>query len=136
MSGTTAVTRNIVKTKYEGKAVEKIEIAWTSTAGGAATVAIEKLHGYIVKLVTDPDGTDAPTANYDITLVDEHGADALAGAGIDRHTSTTEVVYPKGTNAVVPVFIAGTATFTVAAAGNAKSGVATLYIVESLLILA
>jgi hypothetical protein len=82
-------------------------------------------------MITDP-GATAPTDDYDITLVDEDGIDALAGAGANRDTTNTEQVYPVASNAKVPVLLCGTHTFTVANAGNAKVGRAILVIAESL----
>jgi hypothetical protein len=133
MAGTLTVTREVRKGDHKGaKLIQKIKVAWTSDASGNADTSIENLHGFLVKMVTDPDGSAAPTDNYDITLVDELGIDALADAGLNRDTANTEQVYPIATGAQTPVLLCGTHTFTVANAGNAKSGVAYLYIVESL----
>jgi len=55
------------------------------------TVLATKIGGYLLALETNP-GATAPTANYDITLVDADGHDVLEGVGANRHTSTTEKV--------------------------------------------
>lgn len=132
MAGTVTVTRDPRRAPNNGKPIERISVAWTSDASGNATGSIENLYGFCLKLVTDPDGSAAPTDNYDITLVDENSIDALAGAGADRDTANTEQVYPTASGAQVPAFLCGTHTFTVANAGNAKSGVAVFYVVESI----
>lgn len=133
MAGTLTVTRQPLRTKYEQKMIERIHVSWTSDASGNADVAISDLYGYIIKLITDPAAAgSAPTDNYDITLVDEYGSDALEGAGADRDTANTETAFPAKASATVPAFVAGDVTFTVANAGNAKSGVAVFYIVECL----
>lgn len=130
MAGTVTVTRQPLVSKY-GKEMEKISVDWLSDASGNATVVIEELYGYVMKAVTDP-GAAAPTANYDITLIDENSVDALIGALIDRHTTTTEQVYPVQSGASTPVHVFGDHTFTVANAGNAKNGTCVFYFVECL----
>jgi len=113
-----------------GREAEKISVAWTSDGSGNASVSIENMYGFIIKAITDP--TDGPTDNYDITLVDENGMDALNDSLLNRDTTNTEQVYPGVTNASVPIFVCGTHTFTVANAGATKSGVCVFYMVESL----
>jgi len=112
-----------------GKRITRIVIDWVSAADGSCTKALDAIYGYLVKMVTDP-GSTAPTDNYDITLIDQDGADALAGAGADRDTANTEQVYPVASGAQVPVFLCGTHTFTIAAAGDSKVGKTVLYIME------
>lgn len=104
--------------------VRKIRWAWTSTAGGAADLITTKsYYGEVLALVTDPDGTAAPTADYDITVTDAEGYDVMQGAGSDRHTSSTETAVPTAKSIAF-----GPLTLNVANAGNAKSGVAILYV--------
>lgn len=122
MAGTLTVTRTPGKTKY-GREYEIVQVDWTSDASGNADVAVA-LDGFLVKSVTDP--VDGPTDNYDITLV-QNGADQLAAALENRDTTNSECVIHAA-----PIFLAGSHTFTVAAAGNAKSGKAFLYLVDSL----
>lgn len=132
MAGTVTVTRDPRRAPNQGKAIERISIAWTSDASGNATGSIENLYGFLVKAVTIPaGGGSAPTSLYDVTLVDENGVDAAASAMIDRSATVSEQVYPTATNAQTPVFLCGTHTFTVANAGNAKSGTCVLYTVEA-----
>lgn len=113
-----------------GRNAEKISVTWTSDGSGNASGSIENLYGFVIKAVTDP--VDGPTDNYDITLIDENGMDALNDALLNRDTTTTEQVYPGVTNASVPVFVFGTHTFTVANAGTTKSGTCVFYIIENL----
>lgn len=128
MAGTVTVSPK-PKVSGQGMKVERLEVAWTSDASGDATGSLTA-YGWLIKVVTDP--TDAPTDNYDITLLDEYGADAFQGLLMNRDTTVTESAYTFVTGSPVPVLLAGAHTFTVAAAGNAKSGVATLYLVECL----
>ncbi len=117
------VTRTPGKGKY-GKEYEIVQFDWTSDGSGDASVAVN-LDGFLVKSVTDP-GATAPTDNYDITLV-QNTADQLAGALIDRDTANGETVIHSA-----PIFLAGSHTFTVAAAGATKVGTCYLYLVDLL----
>jgi len=128
MAGTLTVTR-IPKVSGTGRESEIVQIDWLSDSSGNADVSVN-LYGFLVKAVTDP-GVAAPTANYDITIV-QNGVDAAAGLLIDRHTTTSEQVYANVTGAAVPIWLCGDHTFTVANAGNAKNGTVYLYLVESL----
>lgn len=131
MAGTVTLTRDPRRGQNEGKNIERISLAWVSDASGNADLSIAKLYGFLLKVVTDPDGTAIPTLNYDITLIDENGIDAMAGAALDRSDTVTQQVYPVALNAQTPVFLCGTHTFTIANAGNAKAGVAVLYMIET-----
>jgi len=123
----------------DGSQDNKIVISWTSATGGVVSAAIAstfaaaqpwngpkptKLKGFIVRVVTNP-GATAPTAAYDLTLLDEDGVDVLAGGGADRHETNTEQIIP-----VSPPFVDGELTFTLAAAGDAKIGVCTIYMIK------
>lgn len=88
-----------------------------------------KISGRLLALETDP-GSTAPTANYDITIEDQHGHDVLQGVGANRATATTEkvAVVFSGTSVHPPVAKSDTLTFKVA--NNAVNGagiVAKLY---------
>lgn len=130
MAGTVNVTREVIG--GGSKAITKYTLEWTSDASGDADTTLN-LFGYLLKAVTVP--TDGPTDSYDITL-EQYGVDMAAGLLADRDTANAEIVFgiaKNGTDiAPVPPFLQGDHTFTVAAAGNAKSGVCYLYISECL----
>ena len=70
-------------------------ITFTCTADAAdgsfpQTNITDAIEGELLQLETNP-GATAPTANYDIVLNDDQGADVLMGVGANRHTSTTEI---------------------------------------------
>jgi len=123
----------------DGSQDNKIDITWLSTDLGVVSAAIAstyaaaqpwngpkptKLKGFIVRVVTNP-GATAPTAAYDLTLLDEDGVDVASGNLADRHESTSEDWIPSD-----PPYIDGELTFTLAAAGNAKIGVCTIYMAK------
>lgn len=103
--------------------VSKIKWTWTSTAGGAADlITTRSYYGEVLALVTDP-GATAPTDDYDVTITDSEGYDVLQGAGANRDTANTETAVPAATSVAF-----GTLTLNVSNAGNAKEGIAILYI--------
>lgn len=108
--------------------VKKIRAAWTSgTAGegGTASAQTSKVYdGKLISLITDPDGAAAPTDNYDVTVADVDGDDVLGAGGLNRDAANTEVVGEASLGAVAGSKL----TISVAAAGDAKAGVVTLFI--------
>ena len=113
----------------DGTRLSKFTVTCRSATGGAATLSIPNFNGWWIKTVTDP-GATAPTDNYDITMIDELGADAAEGLLIDRDTANTETKYMNVTGGVVPLLVNGTHTFTVANAGDEKDFVCTMYLVD------
>jgi hypothetical protein len=91
---------------------EDIPVDVTSDADGDATITLQ-IYGHVLGIITDPGAGDAaPTDNWDVTLIDERGLDlldpdtgvssattTLAGVGINRDTSTTEMVEAYRVNA-------------------------------------
>lgn len=132
MAASVTVTRAPVKQLANGRVIQKISIAWTSSSGGAATGSIDDLKGFLVKVVTNPDDSAAPTDDYDITLVDSNGVDAAQGLIANRDTANSEEKYMTPSGSATPVLLDGTYTFTIANAGDTKSGVCELHIMEQL----
>jgi hypothetical protein len=104
---------------------KKIRWSWTSDGSGDASEATTKAYdGKLIGLTTDPDGSAAPTDNYDIVITDGDGDDVLLGAGADRDTANTEHVAEASLGAVAGSKL----TLVVSAAGAAKEGVVVLYV--------
>lgn len=124
VAGTVTFTETI--TPHKGGNMKEVKIAWTSDASGNVTehTTTNFYNGKIKYFVTDPDGTNAPTDNYDIQLLDRNGIDILAGAGANRDTANNEYVLDASVGAIVNSQI----TVAISNAGNAKSGVILLYI--------
>lgn len=114
--------------------IRKITLSWTSDGAGAVSATIANINGEILRVVTNPDGTDIPTDNYDIVLNDADGFDVLVGLAANRDTATTEAIAPgialtNGvTISVVPFAVNGNLTLSVTNAGAAKKGVITIYL--------
>lgn len=109
-----------------GSPVSIIIWTFTSSAGGAASEQTKKVSGKVKRMVTNPDNTDTPSANWDLTITDEDGVDILEGEGANRDPAgagtSEEFVFP------LSALVASKLTFTVANAGNAKKGVVKLYL--------
>ena len=103
-------------------------ITWpfTTDVSGDASEETEKLNGKIKRIVTNPDNTDTPSANWDLTITDEDGVDILEGEGANRDSAG--VGTSEGLTLTVSELIASKLTFTVANGGNAKKGVVKVYL--------
>lgn len=128
MAGSVTVTTT-TRALNSGKKIKVVNIAWTADVA-AATVpdtALNDLNGYLVKVITNP-GSTAPTANYDIMLLDydDSTVDAANAAIINRHTTSSEIVLPT-----VPPLLCGNYTFNLTNnAVNSATGVCILFIEE------
>lgn len=111
---------SVTSTRYGN--LEAITISWTADGSGNYTESFG-LNGQVVKVVTNPDGSSAPSADYDVTVIDGDGVDVLNGDLGDRHTSTSESVVPDPL-----AYHIGDVTFTVANAGDGGAGVAVFYV--------
>lgn len=121
-----------------GGAIRTVTAAWTSDGSGNATATTGKIVGTLLQGVTNPDDSAAPTANYDIVLTEENGANLLGGCDFDltdRHTSNSEISHFLITNAAATdpggvgahPAVCSPITITVSNAGDTKSGVLVLY---------
>lgn len=113
-------------TRVRRGGVEEVSIAWTSDSSGDFTEAVQ-LYGTLRKIVTNPADAsgDAPTDDYDITLIDKDGIDAMTTLGANRDTANSEVLYESSTG--IPMLLSGVHTLTIAAAGDTKQGVVRLF---------
>lgn len=87
MAGSTSVTH------YNHGHVRKVVVDFVADAadGSIPNTTIPRFEGRLLELTTNP-GSTAPTDNYDVTLIDEEGADRLQGLGANRDTANTESV--------------------------------------------
>lgn len=128
MAGSVTVTTT-TRALNSGKKIKVVNIAWTADVA-AATVpdtVLNDLKGYLVKVITNP-GSTAPTANYDIMLLDydDSTVDAANAAIVNRHTTSSEIVLPT-----VPPLLCGNYTFNLTNnAVNSATGVCILFIEE------
>ena len=103
--------------------IKWVKWAWTSDASGDVSGTDTKaLDGKVLAWETNPDDSDAPTANYDIVVNDEDSVDVAEAGLANRHTSTSEKVIPDP-----PEAISGALSLVVSNAGNSKKGVVAMY---------
>lgn len=117
---------------------EKVSLTFTADASdGSVPVTSVTLRGFLAKVLTNP-GSTAPTSNYDIRLTDpdDSNFDALSAALDNRHTTSTEQVYPliagsPGTVTAVRPFLNG--VYAVSISGNSvnsATGLIVLYLLN------
>ena len=138
MAGTCTITHRKTRTGLAPNwfnSIEKIQFDATTDASGNCDKQTDKeVFGRVVGFIANPDGTDAPTDNYDVTVTNEDGVDVLGGAGIDLDTANSEMTIPMiGNKTVTPTaygspFVASKLQINVSNAGDTKKTVITLLI--------
>ena len=109
MAGSVTMTLSKISTKLSGKGANypgthdifKLLIEWTGAASGGAVTAVDfsnaitkDILGRCCSLaVTDP-GSIAPTAAYDIEILDEYGVDVFGGNLNNRDAANSEQAAP------------------------------------------
>jgi hypothetical protein len=68
----------------------RVTVFWIADTNGYAEVCLCELTGWLWKVVTVPDPVYPPSANYDVTLVDEYARDILDGLCLNRNASQPE----------------------------------------------
>ena len=130
-AGSVAVTKEKVRTVLGS--TEIYTFAWAADSSAATvpdTSTSDEVHGYVVRMATDPGGT-APTANYDISITDVRGVDVLGGEGADRAAATSEQVIPKLGNAYGPCRVDSVLTHVLTNNSvNSATGETVLYIMS------
>lgn len=122
-----AIGTSVVTAEETYGSVKKITFTWTivsSSSGGATGATSNAYNGAIERLVTIPDGSSAPSANYDITVSDQDSTDVLMAGGANRHSANTEQVNAASLGVVAN----DTLTLNVTNAGSSCAGVVHLYI--------
>ena len=119
-------TVTVTTTTLSDIATMKYSLAWVSDAGGAVNTNPQTFRlGTLTQIKFIPDGGGtAPTTLYDVTLVDPHGVDWMAGAGANLSATASTIVRPAA-----PMLYDGTVTLdlVVANAGVSKGGTVILW---------
>jgi len=123
----------------------RLEFVWVTNSGatGGATGVVPKFvvdsikGSYLITVVTKPASTTTITGSgvilattpsaYNLTVIDEYGADVLGGVGAGRSATLTEQVTPAVGALYGPRPISGNLTITITSGGSAGSGTAILY---------
>lgn len=104
--------------------VKKIKFAWVAGSGASVNsittpTTTYTYNGNIRAMTTVPGSSAlAPSASYDITLIDQSSVDVLIGAGASRATATVEHVKEASMGAVAH----DTLTLTIAGTGSDNAG--------------
>ncbi len=104
----------------------KVTYAWKAGTDGTANLKmLESMDGQSLNMMTIP---ITCTDNYDITLLDDTGVDALQSNGLNKDTVTAElkVIYPAS-NERNCCFLQGIHTFRVENATSLDNGVCIIY---------
>tara|TARA_Y100000310_G_scaffold299414_1_gene334250 strand:+ start:356 stop:760 length:405 start_codon:yes stop_codon:yes gene_type:complete len=123
-----------VSTTKDRAGVVRYAIDWlTDASGDVDTTTFDAMDGTIIQVEFTPDsGGTQPSNNYDLTILDEHGADVLNGEGSNLSNTDAEHAVPLiGSGANINkrwYHHAGTLQPVVANGGNAKGGITYLYI--------
>ena len=122
---------SVTKTEETFGVIKKISWAWTAHTDGKVAVATTNAetdnfyNGEIVRLVTVPDGTTAPSDNYTVLVYDDDDVDVLiAAANGNRDTANTEQVLASSLGVVANDKL----TLYVEGAGSGGKGTVHLYV--------
>lgn len=107
---------------------QKYTVNWTSDSSGNATELIRAMQGFLIAVDFEPSSVAAPSADYDVTLVDSDGLDLLGGAGVDRSASAKSRIPTPNSGTTLITYLYGDYTLTIANAGNTKQGTVTLFV--------
>ena len=133
MAGSLTVSYRDLKS---GSKARKVTVDWTSdasagTVSGATT--IDDIHGFIIAIVTNPSGSAAPTALYDVVINDTDGfdvAEALLGnlsATVTARFTPSEAI---GSLSDVHRYVDSVLDVVIENAGNSKEGAIDIYWIE------
>jgi len=106
-------------------------ITWSFTTDGDGDASEESatVNGQINRIVTNPaSGDDKPSANWDLTILDEDGVDILGGSGADRDAGGA-AVSEQAAPSVAGLGVQSTLTFTVENGGDTKKGTVMVYLI-------
>jgi len=114
--------------------ISRYDVEWTSDSNGDVTGSWSGVNGYLVDVVQNPDGTDAPSASFDITITDTLTGLTLATSTSCSATTTERIQVSQvaATNSrYISPAIAGNVTYTIANAGDTKKGRIHLFVDDS-----
>lgn len=124
MAGAVTITENV------SGSVKMIKGTWataSSSSGDATGVTTKPYNGKILGLATIPGtGGLAPSASYDITIVNNSSVDVLFSGGLNRAAAAIQYVKEASLGAVTQAEVP--LTFTVASAGSSHAGTIILYV--------
>ena len=123
MAGTCTITEETYGS------MKKVKWVWATDSGALQAAAASRVttnvyNGAIQRLVTIPDASSAPSASYDVTVLDQDSTDVLMGAGMNRAAASTE----QALAATLGVVAYDTLTLSCASTGASVAGTVIVYI--------
>lgn len=117
----------VVVTHHSTGLVRKITMTCTGDEadGSFPATVLPAIEGALLHLETNP-GTPAPTANYDVTIVNQNGIDVLVALGANRHTTNSERVEIVGGATGNRVVVEDSDALTLNIAGNIVNSAVTV----------
>ena len=90
-----AGTCTVVEETYGS--MKKVKWTWTTDSASAQAAAASRTtsgvyNGVTQRLITIPDGSNAPSASYSVAVLDQDSTDILIGGGGSRAAAATEHV--------------------------------------------
>jgi len=112
--------------------IERIDLAWTSSAGGAVSGNTLTLNGRVLQVKFVPgSGASQPDDLYDVTLVDAAGVDLLTVDGVSYGANLSNAAASVlSFDAPVAVDGASVVDLQVANAGAANGGTVSLWVLR------
>ncbi len=103
--------------------MRRLALAWVADASGAVSGTLtDYVSGELLRVVFIP-GSPAPTAAYDVTVLDENARDVLGGTGANLSATVTSEAA-----ATTPMPLDDKLELRVANAGSGGAGTVVLYI--------
>jgi len=140
-SATLTITNEIggIGSYASARGIAIYRIDWTSHTDGVVSAVIPEIVGTISRVTFNPDGTAAPSDNYDVTLKDADAFDVLGGNGgnLDEANTASLTAFTTrcsdtpttgSASGYEPVAVCGPLTLSIANAGNKKKGSIAIYI--------
>ena len=112
----------ITFTPKRARNVRKVVADCFSAADGSCSIGTSLLSGYFLReVVINPDGPDAPTAAWDLTITQEDGLDILGAQGANlSETATVSKSLYRGGAVVERLPVYGIVTINITNGGDGK----------------
>ena len=111
-------------------AIQVRSIELTSDSSGDVTATLE-VNGRVAQIVINPDGTDVPTASWDLTITDTSNVQVFQNVTLSAVADTVDNPVIVKTNSDFMFPVAGTLTLVGANMGNAKKALVSVYVEQN-----
>ncbi len=109
-------------------AIQTQSVEITSDASGDVTTTLRIGTGRVAQIVINPDGTDVPTALWDLTITDGNGVQIFTDTSLSAVANTVDNPIIAKTNSDFMFPVSGFVNLVGANMGNAKKAVIIIYV--------